>query len=60
MADIFKLAHIRLEKEGVFEWFDYNYYWDKWFEYIEKISAYKDRLKSYERYNQKRERVIHK
>lgn len=58
MADIFELAFIKLEKEGIFEWFDYDYYWGKWFEYIGKISAYKDRLKSYEQYNKKREAVI--
>ena len=58
MDNIFELAYIRLEKEGIYEWFDYDYYWDKWFEYIEKISAYKDRLKSYEQYNKKRNTCV--
>lgn len=54
MKNTFELAHIQLENEGIFEWFDYDYYWEKWFEYIDKIISYKDRLKVYEKYNQKR------
>jgi len=58
MLNTFDLAHLQLENEEVFEWFDRDYYWKKWFKYIDKIIGYHDRLKVYEKYNSKREKVM--